>query len=116
MSEEERRIAGIIGKNIARLLDSEDMKQYELAKILGVSESAVGKWILGKSSPRMGTIQAIADHFGLDTSDILTEQSNFKSSRDRKYLLDRIIKADGKKLDKIKKLMELIDDEEANNY
>jgi len=102
MSEEEKGMAVIIGNNIKRLLDEEDMKQYELAEILGVSESAVGKWVLGKASPRMGTIQAIADHFGLNSSDILGENSNFSVSREKRFLMDKIKKADGKHTKAIK--------------
>lgn len=38
-----------------------DIKQNALAEDLGVSESTVGKWILGKSMPRtMGMIEKIA--------------------------------------------------------
>ncbi len=58
------------------LLKRYNINQYQLAKIAGVSKSTVGKWILGKSSPRMGAIQKIADHFGLPKSYILTEPSN----------------------------------------
>jgi transcriptional regulator with XRE-family HTH domain len=115
-TEEKKGMAVIIGNNIKRLLDEEDMKQYELAEILGVSESAVGKWVLGKASPRMGTIQAIADHFGLNSSDILGENSNFSVSREKRFLMDKIKKADGKQLTKIRKLMELIADEEDRTW
>lgn len=70
MKEMER----IISRNIKNLLKEYNLNQKDLAKIAGVSESTVGKWVLEKSTPRMGAIQKIADHFGLPKSYILEEQ------------------------------------------
>ncbi|MBK3493481.1 helix-turn-helix domain-containing protein [Viridibacillus sp. YIM B01967] len=63
----------IISANLKRILTEYNLNQNELARIAGVSESAAGKWILGKSTPRMGAIQKIADHFNLPKSYILQE-------------------------------------------
>lgn len=73
MSKEE--MARIIGDNILALLSSWNMKQVDLAKAIGVSESAVGKWTLGKNLPNMGTIEKIADYFGVNKSDLLNGKS-----------------------------------------
>ena len=55
-------------------MNTHNMNQNELAKILNVSESTVGKWVLGKSMPRtMGIIQTIADNFGVGKSFLLEE-------------------------------------------
>ena len=69
MSEE--AMAKIIGKNIFRLLESKNMNQVDLSTILNVNESTVGKWILGKSIPRMGTIEKISHFFNVNKSDLL---------------------------------------------
>ncbi|MDD4096157.1 MAG: helix-turn-helix transcriptional regulator [Oscillospiraceae bacterium] len=71
MSDEEKKLARVIGRNIERLLNNRALNQNELANILGVSESTVGKWVLGKSIPRMGTVQRIADFFSVSKSAIL---------------------------------------------
>lgn len=63
----------VISKNIKKLLKEYDINQNELAKIADVSESTVGKWVLKKSTPRMGAVQKIADYFGLPKSYILEE-------------------------------------------
>lgn len=73
----------------------------------------------------MGTIQQIADYFKVPKSIILngsddngssiSEYGKMNSPR-RRYLMDRIAKADDKKLDKFQKLMELIDDEENGHH
>lgn len=120
MSEQD--VAKAIGKSIENLLLLHDMKQNELAAILKVSESTVGKWILGKSVPRMGTIQQIADYFKVPKSMILNGSDDNGSSISeygkmnsrRRHLMDRIAKADDKKIAQLEKLMEIIDDEEGH--
>lgn len=45
------------------------MNQNTLAELLGMSESSIGKWTLGKSMPRtMGQIEKIAAIFGVEKS------------------------------------------------
>ena len=45
------------------------MNQNTLADLLGMSESSIGKWTLGKSMPRtMGQIENIASIFGVEKS------------------------------------------------
>lgn len=52
-----------------------DIKQNALAEDLGVSESTVGKWILGKSMPRtMGIVEKIADRLHVGKSYFLEEK------------------------------------------
>lgn len=54
-------------------MEERDINQAELSKILDVSESTVGKWLLQISLPRMGVIQKLADHFNLGKSYFLEE-------------------------------------------
>jgi transcriptional regulator with XRE-family HTH domain len=122
----EEELSQIIGSNIKTIIERNNLTQKEFADIIGVQESAVGKWVLGKNSPRMGTIQKISDKFGVDKSWILTRHDNdflvaespaeYNANPHRQYLMDKIAKADDRKLDKIKRLMELIDDEEDRNW
>ena len=105
----------VMGKNIERLLYQHRINQSDLAKILDVSDSAVGKWILGKNGPSMGNVQKMADYFNVSMSSIFEEQPNNPISSQKQFLMNKIAKADDRKLDKIRKLMELIDDEEVNN-
>ncbi|PID18772.1 XRE family transcriptional regulator [Sporosarcina sp. P35] len=67
-------IESVIAQNIKKLLNEYNLNQNELAKIAGVSESTVGKWVLRKSTPRMGAVQKIVDHFGIPKSYILEEK------------------------------------------
>lgn len=61
----------IISKNLEKLMSEKNVNNRELAEKVGVSESTVGKWLLKKSTPRMGAIEIMADFFGVRKSDIL---------------------------------------------
>lgn len=62
-----------ISSNLKRLMIDNNINNSEMAKILGVSESTVGKWLLEKSVPRMGVIEQLSSYFGVNKSDILEE-------------------------------------------
>lgn len=62
-----------IGKNIKKLRAKYDLSQKDLAIIAGVSDKAVSTWENELKEPRMGTIQKIADHFGLQKSNLIEE-------------------------------------------
>ena len=63
-----------IATNIKELRLKHNLSQKEFAKIAGVSDKAVSTWENGTKEPRMGTIQKIADYFGLKKSDIIEDK------------------------------------------
>ena len=73
----------IFSKKLRALLDKKNITQVELSKILGVSESTVGKWLLQKSMPRMTIIEKLTNYFQVDKtyffndndSDLLNENN-----------------------------------------
>ena len=113
MTEKEDQ-ANIIGRNIDRLLYENRTTQAELAEAIGLSASAVGKWVLGHGAPRMGNVQKIANYFGVTVSDIVTDtsKSSKRTMSDKSFLLDRIESASAADLRKIRQIMELISDDE----
>lgn len=60
-----------ISKNLDKYMDIKQINNRELASVLGVSESTVGKWRLEKTIPRMGYIEQMANYFGIEKSDLL---------------------------------------------
>ena len=60
-TEEELKV--LFSNRLQLLLKKYELKQNGLARIVGVSESTVGKWILCKALPRMGVIQKLSDYF-----------------------------------------------------
>ena len=66
-------IETVVSENIQKLISEYNLSHADLAKIADVSVSTVGKWILKKATPRMGSVQKISDHFGIPKSYILEE-------------------------------------------
>ncbi len=77
-------LRALFSNRLSALLNEHSINQTELAKILGVSESTVGKWMLMKSLPRMGIIQKLSDYFSVPKSYFLEESAANK----RAYYLD----------------------------
>lgn len=69
-----------ISTNLKYYMDINNINNKELSTILGVSESTVGKWLLMKSTPRMGVIEKMANYFQIKKSDLLENKS--KNNRD----------------------------------
>lgn len=46
-------LKALFSSRLSALLNEHNINQVDLAKILGVSESTVGKWMLMKSLPRI---------------------------------------------------------------
>ena len=65
-----------IGKNIKKLRDKHNLSQKEFGEIAGVSDKAVSTWEKGLKEPRMGSLQKIADHFGILKSDIIEDKDS----------------------------------------
>lgn len=66
----------LFSQRLVSIMQENNINQVELSKILGVSESTVGKWILCKAIPRMGVIQKLSDYFHVGKSYFLEEDAN----------------------------------------
>nr|DAE93541.1 MAG TPA: Repressor protein CI [Caudoviricetes sp.] len=66
----------LFSDRLTTLLEQNKITQAELANIVGVSESTVGKWLLKKAIPRMGVIQKLADYFGVGKSYFLEKDAS----------------------------------------
>lgn len=61
------------GNRLYDLRTQNNLTQKQLAMYLGVSNKAVSKWETGEAMPRVKTLQAIAQCFGITYSDLLSE-------------------------------------------
>lgn len=64
-NEEIEKLKAIFAKRLKELIDMNNVNQAELANMLGVSESTVGKWILMKTYPRMGIVEKLSVIFNV---------------------------------------------------
>lgn len=86
-------------ENIKRLLAITGATHQQIADIAGVDRSAVSHWKSGKSEPRMGHLQRIADHFGITTANLINIDGMryVHKGRDGRLHDDNTAKLDGMK-------------------
>ena len=76
MNEEyDYKIKENISNNLSYYMEQNNINNKQLANILHVSESTVGKWLLKKSTPRMGLIEKMANYFEIEKSYLIEDKS-----------------------------------------
>ncbi len=73
MSEDKQK--KIFVKNLLRYIDHSGKTQKEIADAIGVSPQTFNTWCQGIALPRMGKVQALADYFNINKSDLLDDCS-----------------------------------------
>ena len=68
-------IKRLFSHRLSSLMSERNINQREIAQVVGVSESTVGKWLLLKAIPRMGVIQKLAAYFNVGKSYFLEAES-----------------------------------------
>ena len=84
MSDEDYR--RIFARNLSRYMELCNKKQADIINDLGINKSAVSTWINGTRMPRMDKVQALADYFGINKSDLLEEKGT--QQEDNSYYID----------------------------
>lgn len=64
----------IMAKNIRRYMDSKGVTNQKLCDDLGFKYTTFMDWIKGVTYPRIGKIEAMADYFGVQKSDLIEEK------------------------------------------
>ena len=60
-----------VGLNIKTFRLREDMTQSELAKLVGVSRTAISSWEIGRTEPSIGDIEKLSEVFGCLKTDLI---------------------------------------------
>lgn len=79
MNNEELKLR--IGANISRLRKGCGLTQAELAERLNYSDKAVSKWERGESMPDVLTLMQLAEQFGTDVNEILSDPTGQKEEK-----------------------------------
>lgn len=65
----------VFSENLRYYLSRSGEMQRDIAKVAGVSEGTVCDWIKRRTYPRMDKIQLMAEHWGIQMSDLVEERS-----------------------------------------
>ena len=63
----------VFSKNLQDMMYRRDIKQSELARLMGVSTATVSDWYNGKKTPRMDKIDAMCRFLNCSRSDLMLE-------------------------------------------
>lgn len=66
----------IFSKNLNSYISNSGKTQAEIAKNIGVSPQTFNTWCKGIAIPRMGKVQALADYFHINKSDLIEERKD----------------------------------------
>jgi repressor LexA len=64
----------IFSKNLNSYIAKSEKTQLEIAKSIGVSPQTFNTWCKGIAIPRMGKVQALADYFNINKSDLIEDK------------------------------------------
>ena len=72
----------IFSDNLNYYMNKFGKSQADIVSDLGVNKSTISTWCKGVKMPRMGTIQILADYFGIKKSDLVEEKDDFDKDLD----------------------------------
>ena len=91
---EQDRLAGVVGRAIARHRVAANLTQEQVAERLGIGNEAVSRMERGVVMPTVQRLVELADIFGCDASELLTEAST-RSSDQAIHLASLLTKVSG---------------------
>ena len=69
----------IVANNLKKLMKDRNVARDKLAKDLDIGYSTLSNWLLGYNAPKMDKVQALAEYFGVNYTDIISNStSNFE--------------------------------------
>lgn len=77
----------IFTENLKRLREREDLKQSELAAMIGVTNKAISSWEKGRTEPNMGMIERLCTALNCTKSDLMEEQPTILMTSDAQVKL-----------------------------
>lgn len=89
----------IVAKNLKKLMSERNISRNKVAHDLNIGYSTLSNWLLGYNAPKMDKVQALAEYFEVNYTDIISSTS----SNDEDY-----VNLEEKNFSKDKELMELI--------
>lgn len=82
----------IMARNIQRYMDQRGISRQQLCDALDIKYTTLRDWLKGITYPRIGKVEAMANYFGCEKSDLIEDKKesteNDGLSEKRKALID----------------------------
>ena len=100
----------IMARNIQRYMDQRGITRQQLCDALDIKYTTLRDWLKGITYPRIGKVEAMANYFGCEKSDLIEEKKENPTvnddgiSKDMRELIDCIKKLPA---DKVQMLLQV---------
>ena len=71
----------VLSRNLASLMTLKQINQSDLSRKTGVSQPTISRLLSGLASPRITSVQEIAEYFGVGVDYLLTKNNLFNDER-----------------------------------
>lgn len=82
----------IMARNIKRYMESKGVTNQQLCEDLGFKYTTFLDWVKAATYPRIGKIEAMANYFGVQKSDLIEEKLTEEKEKDNDILADIIVR------------------------
>lgn len=65
----------VFAENLRKYMERNGESQYDLSRLLSVSQPTISYWLSGIKTPRMGTVDKLCKHYRISRSDLLDEKN-----------------------------------------
>ena len=72
----------IMAQNIQRYMDQRGISRQQLCDALDIKYTTLRDWLKGITYPRIGKVEAMANYFGCEKSDLIEEQKEKPTGKD----------------------------------
>jgi transcriptional regulator with XRE-family HTH domain len=81
----------IMARNIKRYMDAKGVTNQQLCDALNFKYTTFMDWIKGVTYPRIGKVEAMANYFGCEKSDLIEEKVTEEKEKDNDILANIIV-------------------------
>ena len=82
----------IMAQNIRRYMEQKGVSNQQLCEALDFKYTTFLDWVNAVTYPRIGKIEAMADYFGIQKSDLIEEPMTKEKEKDNEILADIIVR------------------------
>ena len=82
----------IMARNIKRYMDMKGVTNQQLCDALDFKYTTFMDWIKGVTYPRIGKVEAMANYFGCEKSDLIEEKLTEEKEKDNDILANIIVR------------------------
>ena len=102
----------IMANNIKYYMNKKGVTNQQICDALGFKYTTFLDWIKAVTYPRIGKVEAMANYFGCEKSDLIEEKKklpeNGELTENKKKLIDFVLSVPDEKAEKVLQVMKLI--------